>query len=448
MSAKEPPHHDLETILVVDDSLDALELVRRHVQPLGYTLHTAQSVLDAVAFLRQQSVDLVITDLRMPEVDGMEMIRHVRENYRDTAVVMITGYPSIPSAVQSVRLGADEYLAKPFTRKELLDVVTDVLTRRRERSLLSVEPATIPTPEGMIGQSSAMQRVFEAIAKAAAVKATVLISGESGTGKELVARAIHYQSPRASRAFVPVNCGGIPETLLESELFGHVKGAFTGATETRAGFFQTAEGGTLFLDEVSETSLMMQVKLLRALQQREVCMVGQARTQKVDVRIVAGTNKPLTMLIQNGRFREDLYYRLNVINIELPPLRERGDDILLLLRHVSAKVAEDMGRSVPEYSERALGLLRAYAWPGNVRELENLVQRLLAMTDADVIDAPDLPDTMRHELASQPCGVDQSLAHVEAQHIRRVLESVKGNKTQAARILGIDRKTLREKLKD
>jgi transcriptional regulator with PAS, ATPase and Fis domain len=274
----------------------------------------------------------------------------------------------------------------------------------------------------------------------------VLITGESGTGKELVARAIHYGGPRAASSLVAVNCGGIPEGLLESELFGYVKGAFTGAAETRAGFFQAADGGTIFLDEVGETSLAMQVKLLRVLQDKEVCMVGSTRAQPVDSRILAATNKNLAAMVQKGLFREDLYYRLNVVSIELPPLRERGDDVLLLLNHFTAKYAAEAERPVPRFTDAALNLLRRNSWSGNVRALENAIQGLLVMADGDTIDVPDLPPLMRFA-GSHDGGCNRSLADVEAEHIRTVVESVDGNKTRAAEILGIDRKTLREKLR-
>jgi transcriptional regulator with PAS, ATPase and Fis domain len=276
--------------------------------------------------------------------------------------------------------------------------------------------------------------------------ATVLITGESGTGKELVARAIHYRSDRASSPFVPVNCGGIPEGLLESELFGHVKGAFTGAAESRAGFFQTADGGTIFLDEISETSLSMQVKLLRVLQEKEVCMVGSSQTRRVDVRVIAATNKDLLGLVNKGVFREDLFYRLNVITIGIPPLRERGDDILLLTNYITKKYAAELGRPAIRFSERALQVLSQYQWPGNVRELENVIQRLVIMSEDELIEVPDLPSLMRFSALRAP-GLKRTLAEVEAEHIRNVLASVGGNKTKAADILGIDRKTLREKLK-
>jgi DNA-binding NtrC family response regulator len=431
-------------VIVVDDSPDALELVKRHLTPAGHTVITASSAEEASRLMKDTAVDLVITDMKMPRVSGLDLIRHIRTNYKGVGILMVTGYPSIGGAVEAVRLGAEDYLAKPFTRKELLDAVETTLAKQRRRIL---GPPAAPAPSGIIGESEAMQSVFHAIQKAAAVRATVLITGESGTGKELVARAIHYKSERASHSFVPVNCGGIPEGLLESELFGHVKGAFTGATETRAGFFQTGNKGTIFLDEVGETSLAMQVKLLRVLQEKEVCMVGSARTQKVDVRIIAGTNKNLRGLIAGGRFREDLFYRLNVISIELPPLRARGADVLLLTRYFSAKYADEMGRAAPQFTERALESLGRYPWPGNVRELENLVQRLMAMTEGDIIDAPDLPAGMRSECWVDERGLERTLEQVEAEHMRHVLERVEGNKSRAAKILGIDRKTLREKLK-
>jgi DNA-binding NtrC family response regulator len=431
-------------ILAVDDSVDALELIKRHLQPAGFEVITAESIEEAHRSLSEITFDLVITDMKMPGANGLDLIRHVRDNYREPAILMVTGYPSIGSAVEAVRLGAEDYLAKPFTKKELLEAVRLALRKQSERKQ---EAPQASAPMGIIGRSKAMQAVFVNIKKAAAVKANVLITGESGTGKELVARAIHYLSERAARPFVPVNCGGIPENLLESELFGYMRGAFTGATETRAGFFQTSDKGTIFLDEVGETSAAMQVKLLRVIQEKEICMVGRAKPQKIDTRIIAGTNKNLQGLIATGRFREDFFYRLNVINIELPPLRERGKDVLLLVRYFSAKYSEEMGRPVPQYSDRALEILLGYSWPGNVRELENLVQRLMAMVDGDLVDAPDLPGGMRPICANGATGLDRTLAQVELEYIRRVLESVAGNKTRAAKILEIDRKTLREKLK-
>jgi transcriptional regulator with PAS, ATPase and Fis domain len=291
-----------------------------------------------------------------------------------------------------------------------------------------------------------MKKIWLAIEKASQSPATVLIKGESGTGKELVARAVHYSSMRSSAPFVPINCGGIPENLLESELFGYVKGSFTGAVETRAGFFQTAEGGTIFLDEISETSISMQVKLLRVLQDKEVFLVGARQSQKVDVRIIAATNKDLLTLVKKDKFREDLFYRLNVITIDIPPLRERVEDILLLVQNFSERFAREFGKQKPLFSENALLVLKNYDWPGNVRELENIIQRMVVMTEGDTIDVPDLPSLMRFS-ALRGASSNRTLAEAETDHILSVLASVDGNKTQAAKILGITRKTLREKLK-
>jgi len=439
--------HRKEHILVVDDAPATLEVLQRNLDLRGYRVHTASGVGEALRVLDVTQVDLVITDLKMPDVSGLELVRHIRENLEDVEVMMITGYATIEKAVTAVKAGAEEFLPKPFTDEELFAAVERSIEKLRLRRASRQLAAQVPSARcGLIGRSESMGKVFRAISKAASTSATVLISGESGTGKELVARSIHYSGPHAAAPFIPVNCGGIPEPLLESELFGHVKGAFTGATEARAGFFQTADGGTIFLDEISDTSFPMQVKLLRVLQDKEVCMVGSSRTRKVDVRILAATNKDLPSLVKKNIFREDLFYRVNVITVDVPPLRERNDDVLLLARHFSARFAEEHGKPTPEFSDGALQALRGYAWPGNVRELENLVQRVVVMTDGDVIGIPELPSYMR--FSAQRTGViTRTLADVEAEHIRRVLISVNGNKTRASKILDIDRKTLRDKLK-
>ncbi len=436
-----------ENILVVDDSPDTLEVLQRNLEFKGYHVFTAPGAVEAIKILESIPMDLVITDLKMPEVDGLSLVRHIQENFKDTEVMMITGYPSIEGAIEAVKSGAEEYLAKPFTDEELFSAVKHVLDKLHVRKAAQKKIRKLPSiRHGLIGESEAMHKVLNAIKKAASSSATILITGESGTGKELVARAIHYNSPRTSGPFVPINCGGIPETLLESELFGYVKGAFTGATESRAGFFQTAEGGTIFLDEISETGLSMQVKLLRVLQDKEVFMVGERHPQKVDVRIIAATNKDLLSLVKKGVFREDLYYRLNVITIDIPPLREREEDILLLVQHFAIKFAKEFGKPMPRFSENALQVLKSYYWPGNARELENIIQRLLIMSEEDIIDVPDLPSLMRFS-ALRGVGPNRTLAAVEAEYILSVLASVGNNKTKAAEILGIDRKTLREKLK-
>lgn len=440
------PAGEKERLLVVDDAPNTLEILQRNLLSEGYQVFTAPGVVEAIEILSSTPIDLVITDFKMPKVNGLNLIKHVRENLKDTEVMMITGYASIEGAVKAVKTGAEEYLAKPFTDKELFQAVKRALKklkmRRAGQSELTQQSSF---SYGLIGESKEIHKVFNSIVKAASTRVTVIITGESGTGKELVARAIHYSSSRISDPFVPINCGGIPEGLLESELFGHVKGAFTGATESRAGFFQTADGGTIFLDEISETSLAMQVKLLRVLQDKEICMVGSTRPQKVDIRILAATNKDLLSLVKKGIFREDLYYRLNVVSISTPPLRERGDDILLLARHFATKFAKEFEKPEPRFSDNALEVLSNYYWPGNVRELENVIQRLVVMNEGSLIEVSDLPSLMRFS-ALRGTGLQRTLAEVEAEYIRNVLASVDGNKTQAAKILEIDRKTLREKL--
>ncbi len=440
------PRVERESILVVDDAKATLEVIQRNLAAAGYRVLTSESVAQALQLLTEHPIDLVITDLKMPGASGLDLVRHVRDNLRDTQVMMITGYASVEGAVEAVKSGAEEYLAKPFTDEELIGAVARAIEKlHRTRAARAPLPAP-KIPFGLIGESEAMRVVHRAIAKAATTAATVLVSGESGTGKELVARAIHYSSSRAAAPFVAVNCGAIPEGLMESELFGHIRGAFTGATESRAGFFQTADGGSIFLDEISETSPAMQVKLMRVLQDKEVYMVGTTQPRRVDVRIVAATNRDPLNLVATGILSEDLFYRLNVINIAIPPLRERGDDALLLARHFATHCAREFGKPAPEFSDRALLALKEYYWPGNVRELENVIQRLVVMSEGDVVEVFDLPSLMRSS-ALRESGLNRTLAEVEAEHIRNVLASCGGNRSRAARVLGIDRKTLREKLK-
>jgi len=435
-------------ILVVDDAVDTLEMIQRNLIAQGYRISTATSVIEATHLLETQDIDLVITDLKMPKVNGLELVRHIRQNYKNTEVMMITGYATINGAVQAIKTGAEEYLTKPFTDGELLSAVRRTLDKLHIRKAGNSKPAVNPLVKySILGEAPIMYKVYDSVAKVADSSANVLITGESGTGKELVARAIHYSSSRASAPFIPVNCGGIPEGLLESELFGYVKGAFTGATETRAGFFQTADGGTIFLDEISETSLAMQVKLLRVLEDKEIFMVGDTRGIKLDVRILAATNKDLRILVKKNLFREDLFFRVNVINIPIPPLRERGDDILMLVNHFARKFAAEADKALPKFSDKALNVLRNYNWPGNVRELENVIQRIVVMTDGDKIDLPDMPELLRFSTLGKE-QFSGTLAEVEKAYIQKVLASVGNNKTRAAAILGIDRKTLREKLKE
>jgi len=435
------------TRLVVDDSMDTLEVLRRNLESQGYRVHTSPGAAEAIEILETTPVDLVITDLKMPKLGGIDLIRHVHDNLTDTVVIMITGHATIESAVKAVKTGAEEYLPKPFTDEELITVVDRVLAKQGDRRAVSaVGRARSGGSHGIIGESPAIREVLRAIEKTAASSATILISGESGVGKELVARAIHYGGARTSGPFVPVNCGAIPEQLVESELFGHVKGAFTGATAARDGFFRTADSGAIFLDEVSELSPATQVKLLRVLQEGEVAMVGTSQQYRVDVRVLAATNRDLQALVKKGAFREDLFFRLNVINIEIPPLRHRGDDVLLLTNHLISKFAEVAGSPIPRFTGAALDALKSYSWPGNVRELENVLNHLVVMAESETIDVSDFPATMRFSI-KVGASCTRTLAKVETEYIRNVLESVDGNKSKAAKILGIDRKTLREKLK-
>lgn len=438
-SATDPVH-----ILVVDDSPETIELIKRNLETLGYAIYSAGNVQSGVKLLSTLPIDMLITDLKMPGENGMELVRHVSENHKGMGVLVITGFPSIQGAVESIKIGAEEYLVKPFTDDELFKAVERVLTKSTKRKK---NPKTaVLSNFGIIGESEGMIKIFNTINKAKATTATVLINGESGTGKELVARALHYGGVASTAPFVPVNCGGIPDALLESELFGYVKGAFTGAAETRAGFFQTADGGTIFLDEISNTSLAMQAKLLRVLQEKEFYMVGSKKSNKVNVRVVAATNVDLMQLVRKGTFREDLYYRLNILSIDLPPLRERGKDLILLLDFFLAKYVRELGKPAVRFSPKAMKVLTDYGWPGNVRELQNLVHRLVIMTDDNAIDVPDLPDNFRFS-ATRSKGLTRSLAEVEREYILDVLSANKNNISHSAQILGIDRKTLRDKIK-
>jgi len=431
-------------VLVVDDSTETVELIKRNLESAGYQVYTANNVQSAIKLLASLSIDLVITDLKMPGENGIELVRHVSENYKGIGILVITGFPTIQGAVESIKIGAEEYLVKSFTDEELFAAVARALNKSQKKK--KEGPRPLNHDFGIIGESEGMLKVFSTIKKARTTNATVLIYGESGTGKELVARALHYGGNSSAAPFVPVNCGGIPDTLLESELFGYMKGAFTGATESRAGFFQSADGGTIFLDEISNTSLVMQAKLLRVLQEKEFYMIGSKKPIKVNVRIVAATNVDLMQLVKKGLFREDLFYRLNIISIDLPPLRDRGNDILQLIDFFLEKYVRELSKPSMHFTPRALKALKDYAWPGNVRELQNLVHRLTIMAEDDSIDTPDLPEAFRFS-ASRSKGLDRKLEDVEREYILDALAANQNNISQTAISLGIDRKTLRDKLK-
>jgi DNA-binding NtrC family response regulator len=439
-------HATESTVLVVVEDQPVRDGLERFLKEQHCLVKAVASPRDALGILEADPDAVVVADLALGP-SGLDLIRHVAENFPQAASIAVGRARRIDEAVEAIRAGASDCVVATCSANRLHAALARAHEKRRRRGAVKgPPPPQRVAAAGLIGEADVMLDVFRTIARAAGTAATVLITGESGTGKELVARAIHYSSRRASAAFVPVHCGGIPEGLLESELFGHLKGSFTGATESRIGFFQTADGGTIFLDEISEMSLTMQVKLLRVLQEREVRMVGSTRARSVDVRVLAATNKDLLTRVRQQLFREDLYFRLNVIAIEVPPLRDRHNDVLLLARHFVRRYAEEHGRPEPTFTDRAVQVLHRYAWPGNVRELENHIQRLVVMSDGNAIDVPDLPSHMRFS-AVRRAALERSLAEVEADHIRSVLSHTGGNKTQAARVLGIDRKTLRDKVR-
>ncbi|MBF6607345.1 MAG: sigma-54-dependent Fis family transcriptional regulator, partial [Flavobacterium sp.] len=405
-------------------------------------------VNEALEILQTSRIDLLITDLQMPGINGIQLIKYANEHFPDVPKLVITGYPSIDSAVSSLKSGALEYLVKPFTSDELRTSIGNAIGNRKPVADKAANKAaeSVQNYGGMVGCSSAFQNIIDVIERVKDNRATILISGESGTGKELVARAIHYKGAFAANPFIAVNCGAIPDNLLESELFGYVKGSFTGANETREGLFQAAEGGTIFLDEVGTAPLNVQTRLLRVLQEKEVMMIGSHSATKIQVRIIAATNSDLQAMIGKGTFREDLYYRLNVVNIETPPLRDRKEDIAPLSNLLLKKYSAEYDKPGMTISEEALQLMERHSWPGNVRELENVIQRMVIM-GSESIGISDLPEYLKYHLPSSPEN-PQSLKEAEKQHIMKVLASVGNNKTKAAEILQIDRKTLRMKLID
>lgn len=434
-------------ILFVGKEENAPELISAQLGRAGYEVLTCRSVEKAISALEFSSLDIVISEMDLPKISGLDLLRYVKENFSNIEM-MITGLSDVDVAVKAIKDGAEEYLVQPCSAEDLLAAV-DRIVGKIERCRTMRTDTIVEKYHGIIGQADSIKQLFKLIEKAATNTVNVLVSGESGTGKELVARAIHYSSDRARAPFVSVNCTAITDTLLESELFGHVKGAFTGANDSRIGFFQIADGGTVFLDEIGDASLNMQGKLLRVLQSKEIQLVGSSRIRKVDIRIIAATHKDLQAMVPKGLFREDLFYRLNVINIPVPSLRDRQEDILVLVNYFLNKFAKEMNRPPHEFSDNALKTLKSYNWPGNVRELENLIQRLVVITDNDVIHVADLPPHMRYAVPVGPGpAANRTLADVEREHLRTVLTFVGGNKTRAADILGIDRKTLRKKLQE
>jgi DNA-binding NtrC family response regulator len=437
------------SVLVIDDDESIRLGCCQSLELEGYLVRSAENGREGLELAREEAFDVVIVDLKMPEIGGMTVLARLRGDAPDTQIIMITGYATIESAVEAVRAGAYDYIPKPFTSDMLNVAVKRAIERRRltfDNAALRLALKERIGGGAMVGDSKAMQEVGRLIRRAAPTDATVLISGKTGVGKELAARAIHDGSKRRERPFIPVDCGALVGGLFESELFGHVRGAFSGAVESTTGKFELANGGTIFLDEIGNVSPEMQVKLLRVIQEREVTKIGGAQRVKLDVRIVAATNSDLVEEMRAGKFREDLFYRLNVIPIHLPPLCERREDIVPLALHFLQKHAPHRNRGISGFSDEALAMLEEYDWPGNVRELENAVERALVMADPPYIDPGDLtffqPIPAGSEMPS-----DGHLVEVEKREIRSALVRFGGQINRTADFLGINRKTLREKMR-
>jgi DNA-binding NtrC family response regulator len=448
----------VEQILILDDEPDMIETCRRILSTAGYKCIGTTDPIEALGLLESQRPDLLLTDLRMPSMDGLELLRRAHEIDPHRPVIMLTAYASIETAVTAVRQGAFDYISKPFSMDQLKLAVQRALGQRRltlENLNLREQLRGVYGFENIVGQSSTLKQVLELVRKAARSEANILVLGESGTGKELIARAIHANSPRAAGAFVAVDCASLPENLLESELFGHERGAFTGAVSTKPGLTELAHKGTLFLDEIGELPAGLQAKLLRVLQEHKLRRVGGTREIDVDVRVVSATNRDLGALLPKGEFREDLYYRINVIDIPLPPLRERKGDVTLLAYAFLKKYGQSRDQKLRGFEPDALAALEAYSWPGNVRELQNVVERACALTDTEMISLHDLPEHLRFSKArgeptvpATPTSVtlkeakERWVSQLEAAYVADVLKRQGGNVSQAARVAGVDRKTL------
>ncbi len=433
-------------LLIVDDELSVRDSLAKWFHEEGYEVGIAEDANNALTRLAESRWDAALLDIKMHGIDGIELQKRIHEIDPELIVIMMTGYASVETAVAALKNGAYDYVTKPLDPDEIAHLVKKALAHRRteqENVRLRETVAEVARPDDIVGQSSIMQKLFDAIETVGPTDATVLITGESGTGKELVARAIHHASPRKFHPLVVIHCGALTETLLESELFGHEKGAFTGAQYRKKGKFEIAEGGTVFLDEIGDISLKTQTDLLRVLQEREIVRVGGNQPIKVDFRCIAATNKDLERSIEEGKFRPDLFYRLNVFRIELPPLRERRDDIPSLVNHFVSKFSLQMNKKITRVSPGAMNLLQLQPWAGNVRELENAVERAMV-----VAQEPEIRETdFVFKAASVPNGAPKSLDEIEKAHILRTLETVGWNQTRAAEILNIDRVTLHHKLK-
>ena len=436
------------SILIVDDEPSQRQFISGSLAK-EYEVMTAADGIEASQLLSHRGFSLVITDERMPGMSGIELVRWMREKSPETPIIVLTAYGSIQTAVEAIKLGAEEYLIKPLKSPEELRIIVGKVLRSRtmrDRSLLHQEETEAALPLDVVAESESMKRIFQLADQVSQQPTTVLLTGESGTGKEVVARFIHGRSPRRDHAFVAINCSAIPETLLESELFGHEKGSFTGAVQTRRGRFELADGGTLFLDEIAEMGADLQAKLLRVLQNQQFERIGSDRTMSVDVRVIAATNKDLAQSIANGSFREDVYYRLNVFPIHIPPLRERRDDILPLAKSFLKSLSTRMGKPVHSISPEAMELLRSYDWPGNARELANAIERALIVSQSATIDIDNLP--LKHASGDIKLGRPGLLAQIERTAILESLARNNGDRKAASEELGISLRTLQYRLKE
>ena len=436
-------------ILVVDDEALIRDMIKRGLSQMGgFSVEVAQSGPEAIEKMEKDVFDLVLTDLKMPEMDGLELLKTIKGTRPDIMVIMMTAHGSIETAVEAMKIGADDYITKPIDFNDLLLHISKVQKESlllRENRLLRMEVRKKFEFNNIIGKSKKMQEIFSLIEKVALGSSTVMIYGGSGTGKELVAKAIHYNSPRADRPFIPFNCGAIPETLVESELFGHTKGAFTGAIQAKKGLFEEANGGTLFLDEISSILPSVQVKLLRVLQERELMKVGSTERTKIDVRMIAATNENLEENMKQGKFREDLFYRLHVFPIFLPDLKGRKEDIPLLAYHFLDFYSKEAKKEIKGVSKEAMKLLLEYHWPGNVRELENAIERAVIMTDQDTLVPNDLPKDLMEgfsEMIKRGVKDRKSLDDIKSEYIKEILKEVGGNKRIASEILRVNPRTL------
>jgi two-component system response regulator HydG len=443
------------TILVVDDRASARDFMARYLEGIGYRVLLASSVPEAEEQVATQAVHLVIMDLKMPKIDGIEGLRRLKAHDSMLPVIVLTAYATVETAVTAMKLGARDYLRKPFETEEMEILIARALEHRRlveENIKLRAAISDRYRLENLIGKSRAMERIFELIRKAAAAELPVLITGESGTGKDLVARAIHGLSRRAERTFLTINCAAVPDSLLESELFGHTRGAFSGAESERAGYFREADGGTLFLDEIGEMSTNQQAKLLQVLESGEFLPVGSDQAQRVDVRIVTATNQDLEGLIEEQRFRQDLLYRIDTVHVHMPPLRERREDIPLLAAHFLERVELRTGRPAPDMGGQAMRLMLSYDWPGNVRELEHSIDHAVMVAESGEISAADLPPRLRggQDGSAAPAftgSYRDEKRRFEQHYFDQVLERAEGNISSAAQLAGLHRATVHEKLK-